>query len=403
MNGVSLTSPHPAASLRSLLLPAPGRLEVRDLLKSAQLELTYNGRGALFTAYLEIASTSSRRTVLLPSFHCPSAITPALMAGLKPIYYRIRPDLSVDEEHLWSKVTDDVAAVLIIDFFGTSTKLTSRRALQDRGIALVEDCSHSFYRSDDGSLRLAGHADSDYCVYSFWKIVPSGVGGALLRRQTRAGQPRRPMAPWSARMRAFKAEFEHAIEWSDRPLLKKVYSRAETMRLRLRPGRSRSISPETPTLEAGEGFYPVDEVLALSAIPRYALRIVESSDLADIAARRRANFLAFARCRQMMRPMRPLVASLAEDACPWVYPVLLEDRCNWDYKLRARGVALHTFGIYLHSTLFAQTEDQAMLADARYLARRILCLSIHQDLRPTDIARTTGIVASTLSPLLASA
>lgn len=193
MSGVSLTSPHPAASLRSLLLPAPGRLEVRDLLKSAQLELTYNGRGALFTAYLEIASTSSRRTVLLPSFHCPSAITPALMAGLKPIYYRIRPDLSVDEEHLWSKVTDDVAAVLIIDFFGTSTKLTSRRALQDRGIALVEDCSHSFYRSDDGSLRLAGHADSDYCVYSFGKsyraesVAPSFVDRPALGN---------PEGPW---------------------------------------------------------------------------------------------------------------------------------------------------------------------------------------------------------------
>jgi perosamine synthetase len=79
-------------------------------------------------------------------------------------------------------------------------------------------------------------------------------------------------------------------------------------------------------------------------------------------------------------------------ACPWVYPVLLEDRSRIDHTLRAAGVQLHTFGIYLHSALFERT-DARTVADAVFLAERVLCLAIHQDLDSADIEQAVRTIS----------
>lgn len=73
---------HPVAPIRDLFLPRVVHAS-RALLETPRLELTYNGRGALLRACAEIAG-KGRRQILLPAFHCPSGITPALRARFLP-------------------------------------------------------------------------------------------------------------------------------------------------------------------------------------------------------------------------------------------------------------------------------------------------------------------------------
>ena len=89
--------------------------------------------------------------------------------------------------------------------------------------------------------------------------------------------------------------------------------------------------------------------------------------------------------------MQPLIRHLPARSSPWVYPVLLERRSAIDHRLRSAGVQLHTFGIYLHSALFRST-DEATVEDAVFLAERVLCLAIHQDLDVTDIDRAVATI-----------
>jgi len=117
------------------------------------------------------------------------------------------------------------------------------------------------------------------------------------------------------------------------------------------------------------------------------------ADLPDIAARRRANAAVYHRAMPRLRPLKALTASPRPDACPWVFPVLLDQRDRRDRGLRAAGVALHTFGIFLHSSLFAGG-DAHTVAAARFLAERVLCLSVHQGLATTDIEAACDVIQS---------
>ena len=404
--GVPLNNPspypsaHPLAHLASLGLPRANPVSAA-LLATPSLELTFNARGALLAAFREIAR-QGRRKVLLPAFHCPSAISPALLAGLTPVYYRIRPDLGIDTDDVMRLADRDTAAILLIHFFGFAPELQPLAPLAALDIQRVEDCSHAYVAAD--SLGLAGSPLSDYRVFSFWKTAPSGVGGGLWRRQPLAAASR-AAAPASARLRNYKQLLDEAAQRPGQPLLRALLGGVDGLRNSLRHGLRKppcpaavaSASPPPPLLERGEAYYPMHASLADAAMPRHVRRIIAAADLPAIINARRANYLCYQAALPRLRPLQPLATALPAATCPWVFPVLLDDRAQWDHRLRAAGVALHTFGIYLHSSLFA-SGAAAAVRDARYLAERVLCLSIHPDLSLTDIDRSIAQIAAVLSP-----
>ena len=383
-----MSNAYPVASLASLGLPRADKASAA-LLATPGLELTYNARGALLAAFSEIAR-QGRRKVLLPAFHCPSAISPALMAGLVPVYYRIRPDLSLDADDVVAKADRDTAAILLIHFFGFAPDVQALAPLHELGIQRVEDCSHAYV--DAASLGLAGSEHSDYRIYSFWKIAPSGVGGGIWRRKPDAHPPRRP-APATARLRNYKRQLEASIHRPGHPVLQALLAGADTLRTALRPAPSAAaaVAQPRPDLEHGETYYPMHASLSCAGMPAPVHRIIAACDIAAIVKTRRANFTRYQRSAHRLRPMQALADQLPAATCPWVYPVLLEDRSRWDQRARDAGVALHTFGIYLHSSLFS-TGDRLAIQDARLLAERMLCLSIHQDLSEADIDRNCGLI-----------
>src|SRR5450755_3264248 len=167
-----MSSQYPTVDFRTLLTPRSLSIEI---LSTPGLELIHSGRGAILQACLEIAQ-GGKTEILMPAYHCPSAVTPALAAGLTPIFYHIGRDLSLDYEDLIAKVSPATAAVLVIHFFGRSVDLRPLHRLRDAGIALIEDWSHSFLLTTP--LRLSGEPEN-FRIYSFWKLVPTQIGGGL--------------------------------------------------------------------------------------------------------------------------------------------------------------------------------------------------------------------------------
>ena len=341
------------------------------------------------------------RKVLVPAFHCPSAISPVLLAGLEPVFYRIKRDLSIDYEDLLSKVDPAVSAVLVIHFLGLVPNLAPLASLQRTGVAIVEDCSHSFLEVNP--VRLTGHPQSNYRIYSFWKILPSGVGGGLWRSvsattaMTACMPATRGQAPLKQRLRNYKHLMEASIEHSGSCSLHVLGRLLASARNRLpKPGRLPG-ADRPPTLQ-GEDYYPIELDLLHSTIPVHARRIIEASDLESIAVQRRLNYARFSAQIRLLGTMQPLVPALSAHNCPWVFPVLLKGRDGIDHKLKAAGVQLHTFGIYLHSALFEKGDARTM-ADARFLADHVLCLSVHQDLTVGDIDQAVQTIQHEIGTL----
>lgn len=385
----TLLASHPLPEIGDLFWPSESAA-TRSLLDRPGLSLSYNARGALLEVGQELMrEVGGRDEVLVPAFHCPSGITPLIEVGLKPVYYRIRPDLSLDFDDLLAKVSTRTRAVVVIHFFGFETELSPLQALRSQEIALVEDWSHSFLQV--APLRLP-RPQGDYQVFSFWKLVPCGVGGGLLRlsQPDLPGWQRRTTS-WREGIVRFKRELEEVFEHSPQALGGTTFRKLENLRLALQ-GKHAATPANTGSTPAirGEDRYAFDRSLAVAGMPGSVRRRLFAADLADVAARRRLNYSVFSSRLPTNDCLRPVRRELPGNACPWVFPVLLKDRDRIDHQWRSAGVPLHTFGIWLHSGL-AQT-DAATRDDATLLARELLCLSIHQGLSTGHLEQASDVI-----------
>lgn len=390
-------SAHPIASFGDILW-AQRKHASQSLLNDPHLELTYNGRGALLRACTEIASRG-KPNILLPAYHCPSGITPAIHAGLQPVFYRVRRDLSIDLDDLYRKADAKTAAVLVIHYFGVATDLQPLQTLRERGVQVIEDWSHSFLQGSPP--RLAG-GDSDYRIYSFWKLIPSMVGGGLWRRLPNKQAISSPMHASPLRERAvrLKRMFEDALNHSEYTRAKALFARFEALRVAGRPTARAATSDPKYTIPNGESHYPFDLTLAKSRMPWLARRILESSDFYRVVQQRCTNFSHYGRLLGGTDQFQILYPVLPTNTCPWVFPVLLKNRNQIDHQWRSAGVALYTFGIYLHSALFKET-DTDTIADAVYLSEHLLCLAIHQDIGVEQVAHSAATIGNYLAEVAA--
>ena len=118
--------------------------------------------------------------VLMPAFHCASMIEPLSVVGAEPVFYRINDDLTIDLDDVRSKLTPSVKAILATHYFGFPQPLAALREFCDgAGIALIEDCAHSFFGNFAG--RPVG-SYGDFAIASPRKFFPVPDGGILVRR-----------------------------------------------------------------------------------------------------------------------------------------------------------------------------------------------------------------------------
>jgi hypothetical protein len=330
-------------------------------------------------------------------------IDPALHAGLEVSYYRVDRNLGIDVEDALAHAGEDVCAFVFVNFFGFPADIDKiAPELRRRGIAIIEDSSHSFLAWQP--YGLAG-GRGDYTVYSFAKLVPCGVGGGLRAH----GQPFEApallrSAPKDSVVRSKRLLEQAILSADERSSLRRAYVALEVARVERK--RAKSAGQGTGGTRAVEpaqggacsfGNLAFEPFHARTRIPWLPHRILKGADLRDIAARRRRNYSLYA--EQLAHLVAPpsVLPELGDSVCPWAYPILVADRAQHDVRLRSLGVPVWTFGDLLHPNVEAFASPAAA-TDARFLSTHLLCLPVHQGLQPDTIAGFARIVADANLP-----
>jgi len=376
----------PVLHWADLLRRAPSE-SWEDLSAARRLHYTYNGRSALYQYFAALQRTvthPARNVVLVPAFHCPTVVDPILHAGYEVRFYAIDEGIRVDAGDFLNKLDASVVAALFIRYFGFGNPdralVTACRAADVR---IIEDCCHSFLAVNP--LRLA-YSEADATVYSFWKLVPSLVGGGLmLPREAR-------LVPATRLTRPPVADSCNRIGMLARQLLAREI---ELVRGALGSGTDAAAQQAKGPAERkpAEQVYPYNPAASAWVMPRSAWRILARARLAEISAARRRNYQLLGARLEMSDELIAVRRELQPDACPWGFPVLLNRRQERDYLIRARGVPLFTFGEVLHPLLFAREAlNSRMLKTARLLSDTILVFSVHQDLTVAQMEAFAAII-----------
>lgn len=361
-----------------------GRAGLPGVLEAGAAQFVTSGRVALALALRELGVTEGD-TVLLPAYHSLSMVPPVLWRGATPAFYRIGMDTAVDLDDVAARLGPRVKALVVTHYFGFPQDLTRIRAFCDaHGLALVEDCAHCFFGRHAG--RPVG-SFGDYAIASSMKFFPAYDGGVLVSNRNPLSLALRAAGP-GFEIKALLNTLEQGFAYGRLPLLRALLAAplaAKDLLWRAFKASRRAGSPAAaaPALapassDSGTGFDPAWVDKRASWIARRLLRRASGE---RIVARRRANYLALEQALGRLPGCRPLYPRLPEGACPWLFPLLVDDPEPAFARLCAWGVPVTRFA----STLWPGVDAATCTASAA-LSRRVLAFPVHQELRDDELA-----------------
>jgi dTDP-4-amino-4,6-dideoxygalactose transaminase len=359
-----------------------------SVLGAGAASLVTSGRIALALALRELG-VKPGDSVLLPAYHSLSMVPPVLWRGATPLFYRVGLDTAVDLDDVLARLAPGVKALVVTHYFGFPQNMTAIRAFCDaHKLALVEDCAHCFFGEHAG--RPVG-SFGDYAIASSMKFFPAYDGGVLVARRGSTLAP--ALAPVLAlrsagagfELKALLNTLELGFSYGRLPLLKTLLAPAlgaknglwrALKRLRARGGAAPALAPASS--DSGVEFDPawIDKRASW-----FARRLLRRLPGAAIVAGRRRHYQALERALGALPGCRPLFARLPDGACPWLFPLLLDDPEPVFARLCERGVPVTRFA----STLWPGVDEQTCGASVR-LSRQVLAFPVHQELRGSELA-----------------
>jgi len=338
---------------------------------NSNILLTKYGRGAIQLLLSDIPSIKGR-DVLLPAFMCPSVIQAIEYSGFNPVFYPLRPNLHANIEYLENVVDSNVAAVILVQYFGFESNTRELQLLcSDHGIPLIEDWSHSFLQR--GSNTLAGGV-GDFQIYSFWKIAACEYGGGI-RCKYSCDIPRKlsrnsPMVC----LRMIKDTLYTPDIFTSLP-------NKTTSDSFIRQHKNHNSQEHLSNDERYLAWYRENAGDYDKTIPYLSKRLLYTSAIEKIISVRRRNYQFYLDTLKNIESVTPLIGILPADTCPWVFPILLPMRSMLAPLLRESGVPLFTFGETLHPT---QREfflkNKKVYDSVMKLIDLSVCLPVHQNI-----------------------
>jgi dTDP-4-amino-4,6-dideoxygalactose transaminase len=361
----------PTLRLRDVLAkPNP---KVRELLKGANVNFTCNARGALYQL-LRAFPSEKGRVVLVPAFHCVTAVEPVIRAGYRALFYKINEDLSIAYEDLYAKLSSDIAAVVVINYFGFPTDIDGILALREKyDYYVVEDWAHSFLKGDPE--RLTGEK-GDMAIFSFRKLVPSYVGGGLrINSNEFTGRFSLDRLGGMRSMVILKRLAEEIIENFGDGMLRSAFRYIENKRVDHKQKQVFSVAGPDSRLNGASVSH---DDIATAELPWFSKAILHLSDFGSIISTRRRNYRLLDEHLAENTYIHKIFPPLPDYVCPWAYPVWITDRAKYDHQLRKLGVPVFTFGEVLHPLVYKS--DSSLIAAVKALSTNLLMIPVHQNL-----------------------
>ena len=359
----------------------PRGVDVPGVMNASYKRYTISGRAAISLA-LQVLGAKPGGTVLLPTYHCTTMVTPVVHAELQPMFYPLTVDGSPNLSWLQQADLSGVVAIIAAHYFGLPQPMSKVRAFcDDRGIALIEDCAHCFFGYSDG--KPVG-SWGDVAIASLTKFFPVPEGGLIVSHT----RPLDGISLDSSNLRnELKAALD-AIEMGARHerfpglngLLEGVFGLKG--KLRGRPQSTADLQGQTDDTNAVNASR-----LLSTKRPAYAVRwIVETVHQERIVSLRRRNYMELVRQLAGLSGTRILRAELSSDAVPYVFPLYVDDYRTTYHSMRASGIP-----IFCWDELWCDTPS--IEGDSgRDWATHVFQLGCHQDLSLNDITEIARIV-----------
>lgn len=304
-------------------------------------------------------------TVLVPAYHHGSEVEALVLAGLTVKYYEINDALEPDEVSLLPLLDENVKALYLIHYLGfPQDGAFWRKWCDDRNLLLIEDAAQAFLTTkDDTPVGAFGHM-AVFCLYKTYGIPDGGAVVSIkppqppqLRAESGYWRMVKRHLNWIATRRGevgfFHSLVKPAIAWwkrtNDRPHAEFDMG-----------------NPDTPP-----------SVMSSKLLPKLLCQ--------ETARKRRNNYEFLLDHLADMVPRQ--FAYLPEGACPFAFPLEVQDAQQFLARLRRRGILGLLFWINPHPSL--PVED---FPRSRFLRERVLALPVHQELTERDMLRIVRAV-----------
>lgn len=371
----------PARPLLSLDIFGGESAACGSILDAAHQITTLNARTALAHA-LQHAKIGQGDSVLVPALHCPSMVSPLAWLQIKPIFYPIRPDTSVDIEVLSNYLQPGVRALIAVHYFGFIQNLKPLRAFCDRhGLILIEDCAHTFFGSIDGqSVGQQG----DYAIASIMKFLPIDQGGCLISARHSLAEVKTRTGSLFFQLKSAINTIELACEYGRLPWLTPVLQAKSWLWhiLKNKPEQTTpAVSQASDCVETwNEADYVFDASTLGISMSAVASTIMRHMSFSRACTRRRLNYQRLLAAFSDMAGGRPLFTELPAGVFPQVFPLLVEQPETAFAALKQKGVPIIRFGEYRWPGV-----DASICPVSQDYSRRIFQFTCHQSLTTQEV------------------
>lgn len=367
------------------VVDAPG---IRSIEGLPNRMFTTSGRAAIYHALLQLR-LPAETPVLVPTYHCPTMVAPIILAGLKPLFFGMRPNGLPDLQKIDAR--SGAKAMIVPHYFGLAQSFAEIRAWCDRhGVALIEDCAHCYF--GEAGERPAG-AWGDYATASLSKFLPVPEAGLLASAHHTLVKPPLRRAGLVAQVKGAADVLEFAAKYRRLAGLNSALNFVFELKNGRRP------PSHTPSEEASNPQAPS----AATMMRDCDMGRIEQRPLAvsmalkswlprgRIIARRQRNFALYAERLHGLSGGRALFPLPTTPVAPYVFPLWVDDADRAYHALRTQE-----FPVFRWDRIWPGTP--ALPGDSGPLwSRHVLQLLCHQDLSDADIARTCDAVRRQLA------
>ena len=377
----------PAAPDRPLVPLAPvfgpgalGAAASPSVLDAGPVRMVTSGRIAIANALAEM-QIGAGHEVLVPAYHSLSMVPPVLACGARPVFYKVGADTAVDLADVEAKLTPASRVLMATNYFGFPQALAQLRAFCDaRDLLLLEDCAHCFFGVHEG--RPVG-SWGDYAIASSMKFFPVYEGGCLVSARHALTAP----APLSAgagfeiksALNALELNFAygrlplmHALLWLPLRIKDAVWRLAR----RRRAPDAAPLAPSSSDSSVEFDAYWLDKRASW-----FSRTVLRRSAHASIVERRRRHYDQLEVAVAGLSGCRPLYPQLPAGACPWMFPLWVDQPEVVFQRLLAARVPVTRFA----QSLWPGVND-SVCANSVALSRHVLAFPCHQGLRADDMA-----------------
>lgn len=348
-----------------------------SLLDAPRLAFTTSGRASIYQA-LKILGIATGKSVLVPTYHCPTMVAPIVALGGETIFCPIDASGGIDLESTSALIRPDTRAIIAPHYFGLPQPMEQLRAWCDeRGIALIEDCAHALF-GISGKRNIGEWGD--LAIASLTKFLPVPEGGCLIcnREQTEYVALQRHGV--IEQIRAALDILEEGVRHQALPGLNGILQGLFALKQRLRnPSSEAQAPPSDADSDDASPTETIEPQLAGTRMARICRWVARHAARERIVAQRRRNYVYLAQALAGSAYFHSLRPELPADCAPYVFPLWVAKPDPAYQQLRALRVPLFRWDQLWPSTPTIPGDS------GKEWSHHVYQLVCHQDLRQEEL------------------